>query len=164
MPRSPSRGLVIRQAVSTDATAATAIARLAKASWGYPSDWLAAWQEELTFTAAACDAQPAYVAEFDGIVVGICVLESDRDHWELSHLWVDPAAQRRGVGRALLETVGTYMREHGIGSCRIVSDPYAEPFYLSQGARRIGQVPAPMPGAAERMLPLMEWPVPSAPG
>lgn len=37
------------------------------------------------------------------------------------------------------------------------SDPFAEPFYLKLGARRIGAVPAPMPGAPGRVLPVLEF-------
>jgi hypothetical protein len=46
--------------------------------------------------------------------------------------------------------------------CRILSDPYAEPFYLKLGARRIGEVASPMEGAPSRTLPLMEWRAPAA--
>lgn len=162
MARTPT-GIVLRPALPSDAAIATAIASRAKATWGYPPEWLAAWQQELTFTAAFLERTPAFMAELGGIPVGIGVLQSCQNSWELSHLWVDPPAQRRGVGRALLGRVGRYMREHAIESSRILSDPFAEPFYLREGARRIGEVPSPMPGAAARTLPLMEWPVPADP-
>lgn len=39
----------------------------------------------------------------------------------------------------------------------MLSDPFAEAFYLRLGARRVGSVPAPMPGAPERLLPELEF-------
>ena len=36
----------IRRAVSTDSERATELARIAKAHWGYPADWLASWDAD----------------------------------------------------------------------------------------------------------------------
>ena len=40
----------IRAADPADAVALSALAHRAKAYWGYPSEWLAHWSEELTLT------------------------------------------------------------------------------------------------------------------
>lgn len=160
-----SHGTVaVRRAVAgrADAEAATTIARRAKASWPYPPAWLDVWREELTLSPTDFRDHIGHMAELRGVPVGVCLLEAHPGYWELSHLWVDPDAQRRGVGRALLEVVGRYLREHEIGACRIHSDPYAESFYLRLGAQRIGEIPSPMEGAPDRVLPLMEWRVPQA--
>jgi len=37
----------------------------------------------------------------------------------------------------------------------IEADPNAESFYQHLGGRRVGEVAAPVPGAAERRLPLL---------
>ena len=42
------------------------------------------------------------------------------------------------------------------GVIAIVADPHAERFYLRLGARRVGEVAGPMPGAPDRKLPLLE--------
>jgi hypothetical protein len=54
------------------------------------------------------------------------------------------------MGRAI-----AHAREYGGCVFRIESDPYAESFYRSLGAERVGLVPAPMPGAPDRTLPLL---------
>ena len=69
-------------------------------------------------------------------------------------LFVDPPAIGSGAGRLLyrhvLETAGRL----GFTRLTIDADPYAEPFYLAMGARRIGTAPSgSIPG---RMLPLLE--------
>ncbi len=39
----------------------------------------------------------------------------------------------------------------------VASDPGAETFYTRLGARRVGTDPAPMPGAPDRILPVLQW-------
>jgi ribosomal protein S18 acetylase RimI-like enzyme len=142
----------IRRATSDDASRATEIARTAKAHWGYPADWLAAWENDLTIRESDIERHPTFVASLEGEVVGVCQIQRSAEHAFLEHVWVDPRAHRQGVGRALVE----YARAESPGVLAIVADPYAEPFYLRLGARRVGEVAAPMPGAPDRMLPLLE--------
>lgn len=143
----------IRRATSHDAERATEIARIAKAHWGYPAEWLAAWDNELTFSAHDIDRNPTFVASVEGEVVGVCQLQEGEVGAVLDHVWVDPAHHRRGVGRALVQ--------HALGAAAgviaVIADPNAERFYIKLGARRVAEVSAPMPGAPERRLPLLEF-------
>ncbi|HET8797825.1 MAG TPA: GNAT family N-acetyltransferase [Thermoanaerobaculia bacterium] len=140
----------IRRATPKDERRATEIARVAKAHWGYPSEWLEAWKEDLAIRDV--ERHVTFVASLDGEVVGVCQLQPSDAHVYLEHLWVDPQAHGRGVGRALVE----HARSESHGIIAIVADPNAEEFYLRLGARRVGEVAAPMPGAPERRLPLLE--------
>ena len=142
----------IRRAVSTDSERATELARRAKAHWGYPEEWLAAWDADLKITEAAIERHPTFVAALDDEVVGVCQLQESDQHAFLEHVWVDPSAHGRGVGRALVE----HARSNARGVIAIVADPHAEGFYFRLGARRVGEISAPMPGAPERKLPLLE--------
>ena len=47
----------IRAADPADAVVLSALAHRAKAFWGYPSEWLALWSEELTLTPEYLRAQ-----------------------------------------------------------------------------------------------------------
>ena len=142
----------IRRATSSDSARATELARIAKAHWGYPAEWLASWSDELSITEHDIEHHATFVAMLDGHVVGICQLHEGGVGAVLENVWVDPAYHGRGVGRALVE----HAKGHARGVIAIVADPYAEPFYLKLGARRVGAVPAPMPGAPDRTLPLLE--------
>lgn len=142
----------IRRATPSDSMRATELARTAKAHWGYPAEWLDAWRDDLVVTAEGIERHATFVASIEGEVVGVCQLQQSDDHTMLEHVWVDPTRHRLGVGRALVE----YARGQARGVIAIVADPNAEEFYLRLGARRVGEVPAPMPGAPLRMLPLME--------
>jgi predicted N-acetyltransferase YhbS len=68
---------------------------------------------------------------------------------------VRPEAQRRGIGRRLLGAAVDAARGRGLTALRIESDPNAAAFYESCGARRVGERAAPMPGAPDRVLPLL---------
>ncbi|HVE73114.1 MAG TPA: GNAT family N-acetyltransferase [Thermoanaerobaculia bacterium] len=142
----------IRRAVSTDSERATELARIAKAHWGYPAEWLAAWDADLEISGDDIERHRTYVASVEDQVVGVCQLQESDAHAFLEHVWVDPSVHRRGVGRALVQ----HARASAPGVLTVVADPHAEEFYLRLGARRVGEVAAPMPGAPERKLPLLE--------
>lgn len=142
----------IRRAVPTDSQRATELARSAKAHWGYPSEWLDAWDADLKITSDDIERHRTFVASVDDEVVGICQLQESEQHAFLEHVWVDPKRHRQGIGRALVQ----HARASAPGVLTVVADPHAEEFYLRLGARRIGEVAAPMPGAPDRKLPLLE--------
>ena len=135
------------------------IARRAKASWGYPEVWLDSWREELTLSEEYLGAATVLVArERDGRPLAVAAIEESpgaTGSGNLEHLWVEPSAQGRGLGRRMVAAAVETARSRGLASLEIASDPGAEAFYLRLGARRVGSVPAPMPGSPERVLPLL---------
>lgn len=149
----------IRAAVPAESAALSALAREAKASWGYPAEWLDQWRAELTISDEYVRAHELFVAESKTMVLGVCALEDHGAQWALEHLWVSPRAQRLGVGRALVHHALRAARRGGASTkrVRVVSDPHAAGFYRAMGAREIGAEPAPMPGAPARELPILEF-------
>jgi predicted N-acetyltransferase YhbS len=158
-----SDAIQFRSATGADAPALTALARRAKASWGYPPAWLAAWEGDLTLTPDYLEYHRAFVAEREGQVVGVVVLEEHPARWSLEHVWVDPDAQGRGTGRALVEHALAVAVAYRQGPVEVVSDHFAGPFYERLGAVRVGAQPAPMPEADDRMLPILEFRFPPEP-
>ncbi len=148
------RSLRIRRAGPADAIVLSHLARRSKAQWGYSADWLAAWQHELTITPFYIGANRVLVAESDSQAIGMCALEERDGGWTLEHLWVDPGAIGSGIGRALVEAALGMVRTLRPGPVRVESDPNAAGFYLQMGAKPAGTVPAAMPGAADRVLPV----------
>jgi GNAT superfamily N-acetyltransferase len=143
----------IRRAVSSDSERATELARLAKAHWGYPAEWLERWHDDLAITAEDIEKHRTFVAMVDGEVVGVCQLQEGEVGAMLEHVWVDPIVHGKGVGRALVEHATNAAK----GVIAVVADPNAERFYIKLGATRVGDVHAPMPGAPSRKLPLLEF-------
>ena len=148
----------VRPAVAADAAALTALARAAKASWGYPPAWLAAWAEELAVSEAFAASGDVLVAERAGRPLGFAgaVRGTGAGEWVLEHLWVDPECQRRGVGARLLEHLRGHVRRRGGTRLTVVSDPQAEGFYLRQSAVRRGTVRTSVTGT-ERALPRLAF-------
>ena len=145
--------MLIRRAVEHEAGALSAIAMAAKAYWPYTPSQLEAWRDDLTISAELIASSPTYVAELDGEIAGFYSLIHEGQTWNLEHLWVAPSHMRRGVGRALLSHALGLAARDGAESIAIDADPYAEPFYVACGARRVGAVAAPVEGHPDRQRP-----------
>jgi len=154
--------MIIRRARYDDADALSDLAHRAKAHWGYPQAWMREWDAQLTIIPGYLELHDVFVADEDGRIVGMCALEDRHDRWHLEHVWVEPSEHGRGVGRALvLHALEEARRQHD-GNVELYADPYASGFYERLGARRAGDVPAPMPGARDRTLPKYEFVLPRA--
>lgn len=70
--------------------------------------------------------------------------------WEIVHLWIEPTAQRMGIGRALAEALEVFAEEAGASEVSVVSDPHAAGFYQHLGYAPDGFVPSQPTG---RQLP-----------
>ncbi|MDP9098527.1 MAG: GNAT family N-acetyltransferase [Verrucomicrobiota bacterium] len=146
----------IVRAKPEDAEALTQIAHSAKRHWGYPERWMEAWREILTMRPGFIAANVAYCAMEEDNVVGFYVLTTESDGIHLDHLWIIPAAMRRGIGRALFEHAVNQARAADFDLIKIEADPNAEGFYERMGAQRIGTNVRELEGE-KRELPLMEY-------
>lgn len=145
-----------------------ALIALAKRSWlsaftGAPAvfvqDWLGRAFEEEWY--------PRYwsgmtVAEAGGVILGLVQPMKD----EINGLWVDPAAQGRGVGTALLlhgeNEIATAGYTRAWLSCSGFN-PKALRFYLARGYRRVkSETKARAGGVAEEMF-VFDRPLPRTP-
>ena len=151
--RSVTEMVTIRPARPADAVVASALASAAKAKWPYPQEWLEEWTGHLTITEAYLASACGFIAEQRTTAVGVCAVTFNTGTGSLDHLWVAPAHERQGIGSRLLAHAVKATRRAGCLVLEIVSDPFAEPFYLKAGARRVGAIPAPMAGAPDRILP-----------
>lgn len=151
----------IRSARPSEARELSRLAYDAKASWGYPAEWLDAWREELTITEDYVERNLVFVADTGDGLAGVAALERVRGEAVLEHVWVAAGYQRQGVGDALVRHVLAVAREAGDRIVRVTSDPQALGFYERLGGRVTGRVPAPMPGEPDRALPILELPVPA---
>jgi predicted N-acetyltransferase YhbS len=149
--------LQIRAAEPADAAVLSELAVRAKSHWGYPPEWIRHWKRDLTLTPQYLAANVAFVAEHAGAIVGVAALHVQQHEAWLEHVWIDPEFHRRGIGRSLVRCALTAARLAGVGAVRVESEPQAERFYEKLGARRVGAVPARMPGAPDRTLPLLEF-------
>jgi ribosomal protein S18 acetylase RimI-like enzyme len=100
------------------------------------------------------DPEGSWVAEDEGIVVGMSQAFVREDYWTLSQLGTLPGRQGRGVGRELLRLALTHGDPHSPGTIQCSRDPKAMALYTSfgfvmhpvvaaWGAMRPGAVPRP---------------------
>ncbi|MFV9505771.1 MAG: GNAT family N-acetyltransferase [Oscillochloridaceae bacterium umkhey_bin13] len=111
---------------------------------------------KLNFVVEFC-GQAGAGARFEGVrILGFGALDRAIPEANLEHLWVEPTAMRRGVGAALFAHAVKLARARGAQRLRIESDPYAESFYLRMGAQPVGAIAAPIDGAPERVIPVLD--------
>jgi GNAT superfamily N-acetyltransferase len=148
---------VLRRAQPAEAAALTQIAFAAKQSWGYPDEWMAEWRADLTIAPGYIEGSPVWVAEIGGVTAGFVGLVYAEKQWHLDHLWVLPAWQGRGLGRALFAEAVRRAGEVGAPELRIKADPNAEAFYLKMGAVRTGVEVYDLLGKIRREVPWLVY-------
>ena len=126
----------IRRARKDEAEIATQIAKLAKASWGYPDKWLEEWDPELTISGEYMEANEVFVVEGAGVIVGIAALGRTSGEPTLEHLWILPDHQRKGIGRQLFEHAAKEAKNMGWEGFQVISDPYARNSTRDSAPRR----------------------------
>ena len=168
----------IRPARPDEAERLSELAFRSKAHWGYDESFMAACREELTIPASRVTMLRTQVAvasvelvgagaaggaggggplpaEESERILGFGTLEGKPPAGELGMLFVDPDVIGQGVGGALFKHCAALATRLGFHRLTIAADPSAEPFYLAQGAVRIGSVPSgSVPG---RTLPLLAF-------
>lgn len=151
---------MIRQAEKADLDALSAICLRAKAHWGYDDAFMAACKDELSLKEVGLGPGLA-LWEDAGTPLGVVQVLVDGDTSELDDLFIDPSAMGKGIGKHLFLWAAEFAREKGAQHMSLTSDPYAEPFYLRMGAKKVGEKPSgSIPG---RFLPRLEFPLaPSA--
>jgi GNAT superfamily N-acetyltransferase len=149
--------VTIQRATPEQAVRLTQIAHSAKSYWGYPSQWIELWRNQLTITPDFVRSNEVYAAiDADRVLLGFYALAGEGAKRTLEHLWVQPSSFGAGVGRQLFEHAMARARELGAHVVEIESDPHAESFYQRMGAETIGEVTYELEGLP-RILPLMAY-------
>lgn len=148
---------MLRRAQPQHAQALTALMRVSKAHWGYTPQQMAQWEAELSLSEAEVRDSLVVSAAGEGPdVLGFYTLSFDGDSARIEHLFVLPAAMGRGVGKALLQHAVDAARQQGCRRIDIDADPYAEAFYVKNGARRVGDIAAPIASQPQRVRPQLQ--------
>jgi GNAT superfamily N-acetyltransferase len=146
----------IIRANPSDAETLSAIARAAKAHWGYPSRWMEQWRDQLTITPEFIAANETFAATITGQIIAFHALLKTAKTLRLEHLWVLPERIGQGIGRSLFTHAVERATLRGARRLTIEADPDAEPFYRRMGAIRIGVITSEIDGR-RRELPLLAF-------
>jgi GNAT superfamily N-acetyltransferase len=146
-----------RSAQPSEAPDLSHLARRSKAYWGYDSEQLDLWEQDGSFSVPpeACATELVGVAEDESSLIGFYRLSGHAPIGKLSDLWVAPEAIGTGLGKELAHRAMERARDLGFTALNINSEPNAEGFYTHLGATRVGELPAPLAGEPDRVLPTM---------
>jgi ribosomal-protein-alanine N-acetyltransferase len=100
------------------------------------------WPELEYQTAIANSKRLVLVAEVSGEVAGFLVASTATEEWELENIAVQSAAQRWGIGRALIHSLISYARRKGAREIRQeirASNVAAQHFGRAMGFEQEGQ-------------------------
>ena len=149
-------GVNLRRAAVADAAVLGELAVRSKAHWGYSRDFLRACRDKLQVPSTQINRGWVTVAKVDGDIAGFAGIAAlNEARCDLTHLFVDPARLRHGIGAALLSAVRLQAARAGARILEVQSDPHAADFYADQGGQSAGSEPSQsIPG---RMLACFEF-------
>ncbi len=90
----------------------------------------------------------------DGRVVGFATVLGDGPVRELEDLFVDPDAQRHGIGAELVADAVSRARADGATRLEVTGNPHAARFYERVGFERVGEVATELGPGIRRHLDL----------
>jgi GNAT superfamily N-acetyltransferase len=145
--------LTLRPARVDEAGALTDLVRRAKASHGYDAAFMEQLIGDMVIPTEQIAAEPMMVAVLAGRIVGFAhLMPVDRpDTIYLENLFVEPGAQKTGVGRALFVWALAEAGRQGYRWLEWDSDPNAAAFYVKMGGVQISETESPI--FAGRMIP-----------
>ena len=122
---------MIRHAVGGDGPAIAALFRRSFGTLAFLPT-LHTPHEDRSFFGAVVDEQEVWVWDENGVILGFAALGDAM----LNHLYVEPAAQRRGIGTALLAQAKS-RREHGFRLWTFQRNEKARAFYERRDFRAV---------------------------
>jgi GNAT superfamily N-acetyltransferase len=109
------------------------------------------WEERVRLASAGAE-RAHFLAEDDGVPVGLVGVFAYGGGWDLISMWTSPAVRRRGVGRLLVDAAVDWARSVGAGAVHLwvtAGNEPAENLYAALGFRRTGEV-QPLPSDPSR--------------
>ncbi len=139
----PDMSIEVRRARHEEAQILTNLSLRSKRSNGYDDAFMAACREELTVTEERMTEGEYWVAE-SGAICGCACLLADPDgrSGEVHAFFIDPAWQRKGVGRLLWQKLVERAKAKGIVDLRLDADPFAVSFYEAMGFKVVSEAPS----------------------
>ena len=141
--------ITFRLACAAEQRALEDLQRRASLMWDEDRDWLLAHPDAIELPMAQITDGRVLVAERDistagvnaGVTIGFAVvLHRDDGDSELDGLFVEPAAWRQGIGRALVAASISLALADGASSVWVVANSRALDFYLACGFVAVGEV------------------------
>ena len=143
----------IEKATPQDHITLTAITKDGKAYWGYSTEQLAKWENDLTIAPNYICENETYKLVLAGEIIGYySYLNLSKGHLKLDNLFLYQKYIGQGFGRILLTDFLEKVRKLDVVDIILEADPNAEDYYKKFGFLTYGQRPSTIKG---RSLPKM---------
>lgn len=129
----------LRNAIPSESKYLTDLAARSKAYWPYDQDYLRLAAIVTQVTENDIISNIFRIIDVDGKIAGFYGLAPVNSENMLDHLWIEPEYIRKGLGKILFTDAVESANKMNWSCFTIASDPYAEDFYLKQGAIKIGE-------------------------
>ncbi len=143
---------MILRASLDDANILTQIALESKASWGYTTDQIESWREDLTVTSERMNKWEFYKFVDGDQIVGFSGLSFVSQQSILEFLFISPKFMGQKIGKQLLDHALYRANQKECMSMLVLSDPNAQSFYEKYGFKKFKEEESSIPG---RFLPWM---------
>ena len=140
-----------RLAKLSDLSVLNTISLESKRHWGYPSQWIDRWKEDLLLSRDSFKQQKILIVENEQKAIGFCSMMENERFYEVLHLWLLPEFIGKGNGKLLLSrAMEAFVKTKK--PVRVEADPNAQAFYEKMGFVLVDQVESYPPG---RFLPIL---------
>ena len=143
------------KATADDLELLCSIANKAKGYWDYPQEYLDKCRVyfEQEFTIEYLKKSHTYLIQVSGKTIGMGTLLLDgKEGPMIDQFWLLPEQIGKGYGKEAFALLTNKARRLGWNSLTIISDTYAEGFYIAMGSKRIGELKSEV---RDSMLPKM---------
>ncbi|MEZ5038556.1 MAG: GNAT family N-acetyltransferase [Saprospiraceae bacterium] len=142
----------IKKAKPADCPILTQISKAAKAHWGYPEEWLAMWEDDLSIKKGDLSHFRVFKLTEKGVILGFSAISEKENTLAIEHLWIRPQLIGKGLGKYLLQNSLEKVRTESHTTLTVIADPNAVGFYEKFGFETVQFIPSKPEG---RQLPLM---------
>ncbi len=144
----------IEKAQKTDCNTLTALTIRSKSYWGYSSEQITKWKDDLTIHAEYIDQNVVYKLIKENQLIGYySYIVQDDKKIKLDNIFLEPDFIGNGYGKLMMKHFFQQVKDEGYETIKLDSEPNAEKFYLSLGFKVIGQLESSI---KNRFLPIME--------
>jgi len=133
---------MIRLVKKSEVKSISELALVSKAHWGYSAEFIQSCKYELTYATAMIGNNEYifYLKELENEIVGFYLVKKlNKLEVELEALFLEPKFIKKGYGKELLEHARREALSLGVKEMIIQSDPYAQNFYESAGAKLVSK-------------------------
>ncbi|MFK8045188.1 MAG: GNAT family N-acetyltransferase [Crocinitomicaceae bacterium] len=144
----------IEKAQNTDSKDLTELTIRSKSYWGYSSEQITEWKDDLTIRTESIDQNEVYKLVQGHQLIGYYSFkEVENKIIKLDNIFLEPSYIGIGFGKIMMNHFFEIIEGSECETIRLDSEPNAEKFYQNLGFKVVGKLESSIPN---RFLPVME--------